>query len=99
PYGFGWEVGKLGSRRQVKHAGTMLGFRAQFLRFPDDGLSVVVLTNATQAMPEKIALGVAARYLPELAAGLPARKAALVETGILDAYAGEYGLPGNRVLT
>jgi hypothetical protein len=31
-------------------------------RFPDDGLTVIVLTNADGAVPAEIAAGVARRY-------------------------------------
>lgn len=99
PYGFGWEVGTFGSHRQVKHAGTMLGFRSQLLRFPDDRLTIVVLTNATQAMPEKIASGVAAFYLPDLRPVRSKRRVAELSVDALEGYAGRYQLPGGRVLT
>lgn len=99
PYGFGWEVGKIGTHRQVKHAGTMLGFRSQLLRFPDDRLTIVVLTNATQASPEKIALGVAALYLPDLKPPRRTRTATRLAADVLDRYTGRYQLPGDRVLT
>jgi CubicO group peptidase (beta-lactamase class C family) len=99
PYGFGWEVGKVGKHRQVKHAGTMFGFRSQILRFPDDRLTIVVLTNATQAVPEKIALGVAAFYLPDLKLQQPKRNATKLAGEILDSFTGRYQFPGNRVLT
>lgn len=98
PYGFGWEVGKVGKHRQVKHAGTMLGFRSQMLRFPDDRLTVVVLTNATQASPEKVALGVAALYIPDLKPPQPKRNARKLSAEVLDGYTGRYQFPGDRVL-
>lgn len=98
PYGFGWEIGKAGKHRQVKHAGTMLGFRSQILKFPDDGLTIVVLTNATQAVPEKIALGVAALSLPDLKPPSK-RTVANVSAEILDACAGRYQLAGGRALS
>lgn len=99
PYGFGWEVGTTGGHRQVKHAGTMLGFRSQLLRFPDDRLTVIVLTNATQSSPEKVALGVAAFYIPDLKPPQPRRKATRQPTDLLDRYTGRYQFPGDRVLT
>jgi D-alanyl-D-alanine carboxypeptidase len=99
PYGFGWEVAKLGKHTQVKHAGTMLGFRSQVLRFPDDRLTVVVLTNATQATPEKIALGVAAFYIPDLKPAQPKLKSVKLSKEVLDSYSGRYQFQGNRVLT
>jgi hypothetical protein len=77
----------------------MLGFRSQLLRFPDDRLTIVVLTNATQASPEKIALGVAALYMPDLKPPLRTRTATKLATDVLDRYTGRYQLPGDRVLT
>ncbi|MGE0404976.1 MAG: serine hydrolase domain-containing protein, partial [Candidatus Korobacteraceae bacterium] len=99
PYGFGWEVGKVGKHRQVKHAGTMFGFRSQILRFLDDRLTIIVLTNATQALPEKIALGVAALYVPDLKPPQSKRNATKLSAEVLDGFTGRYQLPGNRVLT
>lgn len=98
PYGFGWEVGKVGPHRQVKHAGTMFGFRSQLLRFPDDRLTIVVLANASQALPERIALGVAALYLPDLNPPQSKRNVAKLSAEVLDRYTGRYQFPG-RVLT
>ena len=99
PYGFGWEVGKLNEHRQVKHAGTMFGFRSQMLRFPDDGLTIVVLTNATQATPEKIALGLAGFYIQDLKPQQSNRVATKLSALVLDDYVGRYQITGNRVLT
>jgi hypothetical protein len=77
----------------------MLGFRSQLLRFPDDRLTIVVLTNATQASPEKIALGVAAHYLPDLKSPQRTRTATKLAAEVLDSYTGQYQFPGGRVLT
>ena len=68
PYGFGWELDPLGNHRQVHHGGSLPGFRAQFSRLPDDKLSIIVLTNASNANPGAVARGVAAIYLADLAA-------------------------------
>jgi CubicO group peptidase (beta-lactamase class C family) len=64
PYGFGWEVNTVGGHRLVSHGGSLPGFRSAFLRFVDDKLSVIVLTNEDGADPKKIALGIANQYLP-----------------------------------
>lgn len=98
PYGFGWEIGKSGSHRQVKHGGTMLGFRSQILRFPEDGMTIIVLTNATQALPDRIAPGVAAFYLPDLNPPAPKRVAVKLSAETLGNYVGRYQIPG-RILT
>jgi CubicO group peptidase (beta-lactamase class C family) len=97
PYGFGWELDKVGGHRQVHHGGTMLtGYRAQMARFVDDRVTVIALTNSLQALPERVTLGVAAFYIDGL---LPKRKTMQLSTADLDAYTGKYELGADRVLT
>jgi D-alanyl-D-alanine carboxypeptidase len=62
-YGFGWTLDSLDGKRRVHHGGSLPGFRAEMMRFPDDSLTVIVLTNADGARPEEIASGVARVYL------------------------------------
>jgi CubicO group peptidase (beta-lactamase class C family) len=56
-YGLGTRLGRLGGHRMVGHTGNGGGFKAALLLFPDDDLTVVVLTNTDAGSP----LGVAAR--------------------------------------
>jgi len=93
PYGFGWVTNREGKHRHVQHAGTLNGFRAQISRFVDDQLSVIVLANSAQALPENIALHVAAFYIPDL---MPSRKQVKVRTEVLDSYTGRYEGNGLR---
>ncbi len=86
-YAFGWEVGKVGEHRLLHHAGTMLGFRSDISRYVDDGVTVVTLSNAFGALPEKISSGVAAMYIPGLQ---PRRRPAKMSDAALDAYTGKY---------
>jgi CubicO group peptidase (beta-lactamase class C family) len=90
PYGFGWELSTVGGHKLVHHGGSLPGFRAQISRFVEDKLSVVVLTNGDNADPNRIALGIAALYLPDL---IPERKVAKIDPKILDAYTGQYQHP------
>jgi CubicO group peptidase (beta-lactamase class C family) len=53
-YGFGWSIDRLDGHRRVQHGGALPGFRAQMSRYPDEGLTVIVLTNASQADPGRI---------------------------------------------
>jgi hypothetical protein len=50
----------------VQHGGSLPGFRAQLARFVDDKLTVIVLTNADNAIPKSIALNVAAFHIAGL---------------------------------
>lgn len=63
PYGFGWELGKVGERRIVRHGGSLPGFRADYTRFLDDQLSIIVLTNGDDAMPAMLSVEIAKFYL------------------------------------
>ena len=62
-YGFGWSLDSLDGHWQVHHGGSLPGFRAEMARFPNDSLTVIVLTNADGARPDEIATGVARIYL------------------------------------
>lgn len=70
-YGFGWELDSLDGHRTVSHGGSLPGFRAEMARFPDDSVTVIVLTNADGAMPATIATGVARAYLQPRTGGRP----------------------------
>jgi D-alanyl-D-alanine carboxypeptidase len=62
-YGFGWILDSVDGHWRVRHGGSLPGFRAEMTRFPNDSLTVIVLTNADGARPEVIARGIARIYL------------------------------------
>jgi CubicO group peptidase (beta-lactamase class C family) len=64
-YGYGWRIGEEDGRRVVSHTGETIGFRNALLRFPDQKLAVVVLTNRNEGTPYAIALEIARRFLRE----------------------------------
>jgi CubicO group peptidase (beta-lactamase class C family) len=66
-YGMGLFIGTHRGRRMISHAGSDPGYKADFIRFPDDSLSVVVLCNAFDIAPTPLALQVADLYLPAAA--------------------------------
>lgn len=68
PYGFGWRLASTNGHATVFHSGAWQGFQGHIARFADDGLTVIVLANVDAADPEAIARGVAAIYVPGLAA-------------------------------
>jgi CubicO group peptidase (beta-lactamase class C family) len=73
-YGLGWGLGGTEGHRFVGHGGAhMTGFTSNLTIFRDDGIAVVVLTNAGHANPGNIARQIAAVYEPALAP--PRRKA------------------------
>jgi D-alanyl-D-alanine carboxypeptidase len=64
-YGLGWFVNRPAARRQVWHSGGLPGFKAQFHRYLDEGISVIMLINLDDAADDSIALGVAELHLPK----------------------------------
>jgi CubicO group peptidase (beta-lactamase class C family) len=44
-YGFGWEMGEQNGHKRIEHGGAWQGFTCDISRYPDDSLTVVVLTN------------------------------------------------------
>lgn len=63
-YGFGWFLDPYKGHRRMFHDGNTIGFRTSIQRFPDDGLTVIVLANRADLNPAELALKVADLYLP-----------------------------------
>jgi CubicO group peptidase (beta-lactamase class C family) len=68
PYGFAWDLLEVNGHRLQEHGGAWQGFTAHYARYPDDHLSVIVLTNLESgpSKPDKIAHEVAALYVSSL---------------------------------
>jgi CubicO group peptidase (beta-lactamase class C family) len=62
-YGFGWFLNPYKGHARRWHYGETVGFRTAIQRFPDDGLTVVVLCNRADLDAGGLALKVAEIYL------------------------------------
>ena len=69
PYGLGWRVDTFQGTQWVHHGGSLPGFRSEYARFPQKGLSIIILTNGEQANPESIAKEIATLYLRSATVG------------------------------
>ena len=58
-YGYGWDVNKYKNLRVVHHDGTLPGFTSSYFRFIESNSAIIILTNADNAYPKTIALGIA----------------------------------------
>lgn len=63
-YGFGWFVEHERGMLRVRHTGESRGFTNAILKYPERGLTVVVLTNRSGGTPGDIAQRIADLYLP-----------------------------------
>ena len=62
PYGMGWSLEYERGHRAIGHGGAWQGFKSHIQRYPDDGLTVIVLMNLSQARQSAIAYGIAGLY-------------------------------------
>jgi CubicO group peptidase (beta-lactamase class C family) len=62
-YGFGWFLDSFHGQRRQRHEGDSIGFRTAIQRYPDVGLTVVVLVNRGAAPIDALSDGVATIFL------------------------------------
>lgn len=101
-YAWGLTVGSYRGQRVVEHGGSLGGYRAYILRFPDRRVSVALLCNLASIVPGALAHQVADVYLasvlsaPAVATGRGGATPAQIADGPaptraqLDEYAGTY---------
>jgi len=68
PYGFGWGVFNQRGHVRISHSGSWQGFKTVIARYPESGITVIVLANLAQAQPSAIAFGIAGMLDTALAA-------------------------------
>ena len=78
-YGFAWEIDQQNGHKRIHHGGAWQGFTCIISRYPDDSLTVVVLTNldAGHSNPDEIAHVIAGLVESPL---LPVKLAAIEDT-------------------
>jgi CubicO group peptidase (beta-lactamase class C family) len=75
-YGFGWAMGEQNGHKRIEHDGGWQGFTCNFSRYPDDSLTVAVLTNLAYADVGLMAHVIAGLVDPPLT---PARLTAIAD--------------------
>ena len=70
-YAFGLTIGTHRGLRTVRHGGSLMGFRAELLRFPDQRFTALVLCNLASIAPAGLAERVAAVYLGDRMSAAP----------------------------
>ena len=93
-YGYGWTVdgpsAETLNRRVQRHSGRTQGYTACFVRFPDDAVTAVVLSNNVMTDTCPIANDLAAIVLGESYVMPVARRAIRVDHAVLERYTGRY---------
>lgn len=63
-YGYGWNAFIHKDRKVVFHDGALPGFRSAYYRVPEERTAIVVLTNSSETIPQRIAEGVLTLLIP-----------------------------------
>ncbi len=94
-YAFGLMVATAGGHKKIEHGGGIEGFNTDLAYYPDDKLTVVVLSNVNGAAPGEIATALAGLAHGE-AVKLPnERKEITLDPSVLKRYVGAYELAPN----
>lgn len=94
----GWFVGEHHGRRMMWHSGGIAGYSSHLAYFPDQRVTIAVLTNHESGTADTTALDLASLAFSEPCAP-PARFVTVkVDPETLSAYAGEYELPQEQAV-
>jgi CubicO group peptidase (beta-lactamase class C family) len=98
-YGYGWYVADQGGHRFISHSGWIDGFVASFGRYPDDRVTIIVLSNMDSAPANTIARNLGAITLGLRHEAPEERRAVKVDPKTYDAYVGRYELSPDFIVT
>lgn len=98
-YGYGWYVDEQGGHRFMSHSGWIDGFAASLGRYPDDRVTVIVLSNMDSAPVNTIARNVGAIVLGMRHEAPEGRRAIRIDSKIYDAYIGRYEVAPDFIIT
>jgi CubicO group peptidase (beta-lactamase class C family) len=92
-YGMGWMTTDAFGRKQIGHTGSIPGFIANFMKFPDQDITIILLSNYEDVDGRQISKDLAAVTFGE-AYNLPVvKKEVKLSDDVLNRYVGEYTLP------
>jgi CubicO group peptidase (beta-lactamase class C family) len=61
-YAYGWRVGDVAGHRQVNHSGSGQGFSSYLIRFLDDRVTIIVLSNSDEVNAGRVGQALSAIY-------------------------------------
>jgi CubicO group peptidase (beta-lactamase class C family) len=92
-YGMGWMTTDAFGRKQIGHTGSIPGFIANFMKFPDQDITIILLSNYEDVDGRQLSKDLAAVTFGE-AYNLPVvKKEVKLSDDVLNRYVGEYTLP------
>lgn len=89
-YGLGWEVRESGGRKMISHSGSIDGYLTNYMRFPDEDVCIIFLSNYFQSKGPQISKALTAIVFNEPYTLPKERKAIALEEVIYKSYIGQY---------
>jgi D-alanyl-D-alanine carboxypeptidase len=103
-YGFGWMTATYRGLREVGHGGDITGFNTYFARYPDEKLTVIVLSNVGMRPPGPLPIAadlvhrIAEVWLEDRMQKADTQPDVKVDTARLESYTGRYRVDAPEVI-
>ncbi len=98
-YAYGWGIGKQFDHKEISHGGGIYGFATEISRFPDDRVTVIVLSNIQSAPAGQIAKNLAAIVFGAKYDIPKERNFIELNSKVLEKYVGEYQIGTNIIIS
>lgn len=98
-YAYGWLVPRIFNRQAHMHGGGIYGFSTNILRFPEEGLVSIALSNNSSAAAARIGRDLAAIFLGEKFEMPKVRTAITLPADTLDRYTGKFAMAPSVLMT
>ena len=92
-YGLGWMTSDAFGRKQIGHTGSIPGFIANFMKFPEQDVTIIMLSNYQDLDGRQISKDLAAVTFGEAYVLPVVKKEVKLSDNVLNRYVGEYKLP------
>ena len=103
-YGFGWMTATYRGLREVGHGGDITGFNSYFARYPDEKLTVIVLSNVGMRPPGPLPIAadlvhrIAEVWLEDRVQKADTQPDVKVDSATLESYTGRYRVDAPEVI-
>ena len=98
PYAYGWIIGDSFGHKMISHSGAISGFRAAIVRFPEEKVCIIVLSNIEEAYTQ-LTTDLAAIVFGEDYEFSSVPDTVQIDPKILDQYVGKYRSGENWEIT
>lgn len=89
-YGLGWEVRQVNGRTMMSHSGSIDGYLSNFIRFPDQDVCIIFLSNYFQSKGPQISKALTALVFNEPYEVPKERKVIALDAAVFQSYVGQY---------